>query len=148
MDDETPSNSPVGGPVQGVTAALASSIVLGGVRRLAEAIASSPLVGIPSRLYHLTRRSFSYRWLTKEPDPDVILIDLRETRTVGPFVAALDRFIERFRPYWLSSTAKSALDRVIRVVDSLGNTRLGGRLTALLEPPPSHSDSEADQRSE
>jgi hypothetical protein len=39
------------------------------------------------------RRSALYRWLTAEPDPDVIVIDLRETWTVGPVIAVLDRVI-------------------------------------------------------
>ncbi|USZ71508.1 hypothetical protein [Natronosalvus halobius] len=34
-----------------------------------------------------------YRWLTAEPDPEVIVIDLRETRTVGPVFVVLDRVI-------------------------------------------------------
>ena len=38
--------------------------------------------------------SYSYRWLTKEPEPEVIVIDLRETRTVGPILAILERVIE------------------------------------------------------
>jgi hypothetical protein len=38
-----------------------------------------------------TRHSYLYRWLTAEPDPDVIVIDLRETYTVGPILAAMDR---------------------------------------------------------
>jgi hypothetical protein len=33
------------------------------------------------------------QWLTTEPDPDVIVIDLRETVTVGPIVLALDRLV-------------------------------------------------------
>ncbi|WP_238593249.1 hypothetical protein [Natronobacterium lacisalsi] len=37
--------------------------------------------------------SFLYRWLTAEPDPDVIVIDLRETWTVGPVIAVLDRVV-------------------------------------------------------
>jgi len=35
------------------------------------------------------------RWLTAEPEPDVIVIDLRETVTVGPIVLVLDRIVER-----------------------------------------------------
>lgn len=35
--------------------------------------------------------SWLYRWLTAEPDPDVVVIDLRETMTVGPWLAALER---------------------------------------------------------
>lgn len=42
------------------------------------------------------RHSALYRWLTAEPDPDVIVIDLRETWTVGPVIAVLDWLIARF----------------------------------------------------
>jgi len=38
----------------------------------------------------MVRQSAIYRWLTAEPDPDVIVIDLRETRTVGLFLRLLD----------------------------------------------------------
>ena len=31
-------------------------------------------------------RSWLYRWLTAEPEADVVVIDLRETRTVGPIL--------------------------------------------------------------
>ena len=37
-----------------------------------------------------------YRWLTAEPDPEVIVIDLRETRTLGPVLRVLDRVIHMF----------------------------------------------------
>ena len=47
--------------------------------------------------------SYLYRWLTAEPDPEVIVIDLRETVTVGPFVAMLDRIFA-----WLDTAAKSS----------------------------------------
>lgn len=36
------------------------------------------------------RQSFVYQWLTAEPDPDVIVIDLRETKIVGPILRLLD----------------------------------------------------------
>lgn len=39
------------------------------------------------------RRSFLYRWLTAEPDPEVIVIDLRETWTVGPILAVFERLL-------------------------------------------------------
>ncbi|MCU4926454.1 hypothetical protein OB905_10725 [Halobacteria archaeon AArc-dxtr1] len=37
--------------------------------------------------------SRAYRWLTREPDPEVIVIDLRETRTVGPVLSLVDRTV-------------------------------------------------------
>ena len=36
------------------------------------------------------RNSVLYRWLTKEPDQEVIVINLRETLTVGPILVVLD----------------------------------------------------------
>ena len=60
-----------------------------------------------TRLGAWTRRvvtdSFVYRWLTAEPDPEVIVIDLRETVTIGPFVAILDRIAQ-----WLDAAATSS----------------------------------------
>lgn len=44
------------------------------------------------------RHSFGYRWLTAEPEPDVIVIDLRRTWSVGPVLAALDRAITAVLP--------------------------------------------------
>ncbi|WP_152042430.1 hypothetical protein [Salinigranum salinum] len=52
--------------------------------------------------------SFAYHWLTAEPEPDVIVIDLRETVTVGPFVALLDRFAG-----WLDAAAESSSSVVV-----------------------------------
>ena len=54
--------------------------------------------GLSCRLdvvWELFRCSWIGRWLTAEPDPDVIVIDLRETRTVGPFILALDYVVDR-----------------------------------------------------
>lgn len=47
------------------------------------------------RLAAVVRGSWLYRWLTAEPDPDVVVIDLRETYTVGPFVRLLDGLLDR-----------------------------------------------------
>ncbi|WP_424014111.1 hypothetical protein ACOZ35_13825 [Halorubrum xinjiangense] len=58
-----------------------------------------------SRLGQLWRRaatavrsSYLYRWLTAEPDPEVIVIDLRETWTVGPVILLLDAILDRLLP--------------------------------------------------
>jgi len=48
------------------------------------------------RLSSVVRASYLYRWLTAEPDPDVIVIDLRETWTVGPVIAILDWLFAQF----------------------------------------------------
>ena len=48
------------------------------------------LQGASIRVGAWVRQSFLYQWLTAEPDPEVIVIDLRETWTVGPFLQILD----------------------------------------------------------
>ena len=54
------------------------------------------------------RSSSLYRWLTAEPDPEVIVIDLRETWTVGPFIRLLDAVLDRLLPAWEDSRAAAA----------------------------------------
>lgn len=56
------------------------------------------------RLTAYVRGSFLYRWLTAEPEPEVIVIDLRETWTVGPFIVLLDRLIECSQTSVIGST--------------------------------------------
>lgn len=58
-------------------------------------IASSLLFAFFAQLAKWIEASWLYRWLTAEPDPDVIVIDLRETWTVGPILAVLDWFVTR-----------------------------------------------------
>lgn len=94
----------------------------------------------------VVRESYVYRWLTKEPEPEVVVIDLRETWTVGPVIGALDRVVDRVAPHWRRSTVKSSLDRVAALVGRGLRTRLGRLLVALLEPPepPASADRESE----
>ncbi|MFC7248504.1 hypothetical protein ACFQJ5_01410 [Halomicroarcula sp. GCM10025324] len=65
----------------------------------------------------ITRHSFLFRWLTAEPDPDVIVIDLRETVTVGPLLAVLDSVLSVLTDAWSSSrfrTVTTAIERHLR----------------------------------
>jgi len=48
-----------------------------------------------TRVESWVRQSALYQWLTAEPDPEVIVIDLRETLTVGPFLRVLDWLVTR-----------------------------------------------------
>jgi hypothetical protein len=54
----------------------------------------SALHGLLEWSLDTARHSWIYQWLTKEPEPDVIVIDLRETLTVGPILILLERVIE------------------------------------------------------
>ena len=49
-----------------------------------------------------------YGWLTAEPDPDVIVLDLRETRTVGPVLGVLDRVLDTLAE---AAAGSRAIDR-------------------------------------
>ncbi|MFD1585907.1 hypothetical protein ACFR9U_02855 [Halorientalis brevis] len=64
-----------------------------GERLLARAIATSRAGAVGRTLDRWGRDSWLYRWLTKEPDPDVVVIDLRETWTISPILAVLDRVV-------------------------------------------------------
>lgn len=51
---------------------------------------ASGLSAVAATAGRFVRASYCYRWLTTEPDPDVIVIDLRETYTVGPVIRLLE----------------------------------------------------------
>jgi len=82
------------------------------------------------------RASFLYRWLTAEPDPEVIVIDLRETWTVGPFIVLLDRVISELdralgqsRVGSLAATVATAMRAVPLRVLGIVLTILGAAVT-------------------
>jgi hypothetical protein len=90
-----------------------------------------------------------YQWLTAEPEPEVIVIDLRDSYTVGPILAILDRIAQRLIPLMQSSQSFQYLtdlaDIVARVVDS----QIGEQVMSLLEPPaPPEQDDNEKQRAD
>ncbi|NLV09787.1 hypothetical protein GOC74_07570 [Halomicrobium mukohataei] len=66
---------------------------------------------LTAQVAKVTRASSLYRWLTKEPDPEVVVVDLRETHTVGPFVRLLDRLVPHVERAWNGSSLKRATAR-------------------------------------
>jgi len=81
------------------------------------------------------QNSFIYRWLTTPPDPDIIVIDLRETLIIAPFLTFLDRILAVLRPWFETSHLKHALNRLTILIAGLSDTRLGQTLVGLFEPP-------------
>jgi hypothetical protein len=75
-------------------------LVLGLVTALGQALEHSRLGGLGRTLSRITRGSWLYRWLTSEPDPDVVVIDLRETWTVGPILAIFEWVLRPLERYW------------------------------------------------
>lgn len=95
---------------------------------------------IGARASEFVRESYCYRWLTKEPEPEVIVIDLRETYAVGPFIALLDRLVPHIEDAWrhsaVGSVARRVFERVVEdVFDPLSQTRGYELAVALLTPP-------------
>ena len=124
--------------------------LLAGVSRRLEAAARRSRVATVGRtLRRYVTASWCYRWLTSEPDPDVIVIDLRETKTVGPIIARIDRLLASLQRGLPSSTAANGAAAVAAFVRdrpvvagslfvlpataaSFGSFALGGALTTPL----------------
>ena len=58
------------------------------------------------------QNSWIYRWLTAEPDPDVVVIDLRETMIVGPILRLLDWLLGPLVANWGQSRWGRLADRL------------------------------------
>lgn len=76
------------------------------------AIHGSTLAKGPAIVQRFTTTSFLYRWLTAEPEPEVIVIDLRETYSVGPVIASIDRSAAAITPGIETSTMSQAVGLV------------------------------------
>ena len=106
-------------------------------RRFDDATRTSRLAATLRTLEHWLRASYCYRWLTAEPDPDVIVIDLRETYAVGPFIALLDRIRPSVERTWYGSRTHNA-SATLRTSSKrrwIANAQSIQLLAAALEPP-------------
>lgn len=96
--------------------------------RASAALEASGLPAVGDSVVRTVRASYCYRWLTAEPDPSVIVIDLRETYTVGPIVRVLESMGDRLADgYEHSRTERIASDvaatvraQPIRAVGAVG----------------------------
>lgn len=99
-----------------------------------------------SRESTATRNSWIYQWLMTQPEPDVTVINLRETRTVGPFVRALDGFVRRAIPYWKGSCVRRTIASVDSAVEVVIKTRFGQLLARVSVPPESPEKDRQQER--
>ncbi|WP_137682896.1 hypothetical protein [Haloarcula mannanilytica] len=90
----------------------------------------------------VTKASWIYRWLTAEPEPDVIVIDLRETYTVGPFISVLDAIVPRIARFWRNSGLASVAGRLERVLSESTTIQLAAKLLEPPEPPENNEQRE------
>jgi|AntRauMinimDraft_4_1070384.scaffolds.fasta_scaffold00423_7 hypothetical protein len=135
------------------------SAVVGAVAALQErtsnALDESRIAGVARTVATTTttfvRESYLYQWLTAEPDPEVVVIDLAETRTVGPFIAVLDRIIETLTPIYRESRLADGINALAAFLEWAADTRIGRVLAALFEPPEppaENTNTHDDDRSE
>ncbi|MFC7140339.1 hypothetical protein ACFQMA_10935 [Halosimplex aquaticum] len=82
------------------TAATTTRQARGAVERLRAVAAGSHLADGVAWSARAARSSWLYNWLTAEPDPDMVVIDLRETYVVGPILGILDRMFAVLSRGW------------------------------------------------
>ncbi|WP_143920326.1 hypothetical protein [Halorhabdus utahensis] len=80
------------------------------------------------------RHSPIYRWLTSEPDADVIVIDLRETVTVGP-VLRLVQPLGSILSQWYRGSRLAPGDGPGGLTTTAANSRTAQVLQTVFEPP-------------
>lgn len=113
---------------------------------LQKASQDSTVAAIAGTCRRYIEASWLYRWLTAEPDPDVIVIDLRETWTVGPVLVAIERLLRWLVPAaatsWTARIARRshgvAKARPIQLLSvAVGAATLAALVTNLRGGPPS-----------
>lgn len=121
--------------------------------RLAAGVDRSHVLGALDRVGETVGRwvrgSWLSDWLTAEPEPEVVVVDLRETWTVGPVIAALDRVVGWVAPRWRGSTVERRLASVSNWLGRVvGDSRTAAVLAALLVPPElgERREDESDER--
>ncbi|SET50719.1 hypothetical protein [Natrinema hispanicum] len=82
------------------------------------ALEESRLRELSDTITSYVRSSFCYRWLTAEPDPDIIVIDLRETYTVGSFIRLLDAVIDELETGYTNSQAEYTISRITTAIQA------------------------------
>lgn len=92
----------------------------------------STLSRVCTRLHGITRASRVYRWLTAETEPTAIVIDLRETHTVGPVLAVLDAVTPPVTRLW----ENSGLVSVARAIENTLSGSKAAKLAAKFFEPP------------
>jgi len=71
---------------------------------------------VTTTLQRWATHSWGYQWLTAEPEPDVIVIDLRDSVVVGPVIRLLDWLTPRGVQAMRESTAYQQLSKLATTV--------------------------------
>lgn len=102
---------------------------------LQRAIERAKIVGLERESEATLRASFIYRWFTTEPEPEVVVIDLRDTYTVGPVITVIAAVYELLDPVRQSSTAEAAREAYATLADATARSRTGRTIAVLFSPP-------------
>lgn len=103
--------------------------------RLAASIEQATITDLGQLLMRWALASWLYRWLTAEPEPDVIVIDLRETYALGPVLGLIKSITGMIAPFYPTATVRRLIVGVMTVASRVTDTWVGRRLVAVLEPP-------------
>lgn len=134
-----------------LTSAVHHSALARGWRHTRRSIATAAYhsaLGRGSRtLVRWIHHTYLYRWFTAEPEPDIIVIDLRETYTIGPILRLIDCAIAGVANRYRGSIVQRGVNTLSRpIVVGIGliaSTRVGRWFRSVLEPPKA-PDGEAD----
>ncbi|MDY7082243.1 MAG: hypothetical protein SXQ77_07545 [Halobacteria archaeon] len=97
-------------------------------------VESSKTVSELRKLEFTLEDSWLYGWLTAEPEPEVVVIDLRDTLSVAPFLELLDRTVSVFVPARLSSFIyRTTLGLIRDLWDSVRTSRVFEYASGLFE---------------
>lgn len=92
--------------------AVTESRIIAGLTRLGDGLGRagrhSQVAALGTSLHGIAEHSRCYQWLTAEPEPDVVEIDLRETMLVGPVI----RTGERLGAWFSQAVAATPLSTV------------------------------------
>lgn len=129
-------SSRVARALQTVRESVDESVVARISRAVVRSEANSRSNRVGAAIGNVARNSFLYRWLTAEPDSEVVVIDLRETWTVGPFLTVLERSVQTLGSYWAGATSRDVLERSSKVLGKISRESIAiGALVAAFEPP-------------
>jgi len=130
-----------GGTATVVKARLRSAIENSALKSLSDdfsrSFEHSTLNWVRARLLEITKASWIYRWLTAEPEPEVIVIDLRETHTVGPFFTMLNAVTPQVVQFWKNSGLAAIARSIGKILSGSTTLELAARLLEPPEPPES-----------
>ena len=86
--------------------------------RVATVLSKSRLATIGRAGEQFVRASWLYRWLTTEPDPEVVVLDLRETYVIGPILGMLDRSFSVIVSGWSQARSGTLLEQYYEIIEA------------------------------